>query len=100
MRVRFFLLLLFGLIFIGLVVTALRYLVAVVVNPAKAWRVALMVDETCNVDANGRVNETISARAAKARNAGRRWGCLLCRVLDRIQRGHCDAALRNDVTGP
>ena len=99
MRVRLFLLLLLPLLVLGLAVTLLRYLAAIVGSPAKAWRVALMIDETCNVDANGRVNETISARAAKARNAGRRWGCVLCRALDRIQAHHCDTALQDDVTG-
>ncbi len=36
---------------------------------------------------------TISARAAKARDQGARWGCVLCRVLDAIDPDHCDKSL-------
>lgn len=41
----------------------------------------------------GASNETVSERAAKARNAGRRWGCVLCGLLDKVNPGHCDNAL-------
>ncbi|MDE2472859.1 MAG: hypothetical protein KGL35_30110, partial [Bradyrhizobium sp.] len=61
--------------------------------------VAYMVDETCNVDANGTVNWTISARAARARNSGSAWGCILCRILGWIQPGHCTKALADQVKG-
>lgn len=91
---RLALIVLYPLLLIGLFYTALRYLMCVIGNPAKAWNVAKMIDETCNVDANGRVNQTISARAAIAKNAGRRWGCILCRLLDWIQTNHCTDALK------
>ncbi len=45
----------------------------------------------------GTSNETISERAAKARNAGRRWGCILCRLLDDVNPGHCDRALTSKI---
>ncbi|MVZ85635.1 hypothetical protein GPZ74_16750 [Burkholderia pseudomallei] len=54
---------------------------------------AVLLDEAVNTIFGGSPDETISERAAKARNAGRRWGCVLCRALDRISRGHCDNAL-------
>ncbi|MCW0132673.1 hypothetical protein [Burkholderia pseudomallei] len=54
---------------------------------------AVLLDEAVNTIFGGSPNETLSERAAKARNAGRRWGCVLCRALDRISRGHCDNAL-------
>jgi hypothetical protein len=45
----------------------------------------------------GSFDETISERAARARNGGKRWGCVLCRVLDRVlspkKRDHCDTSL-------
>ena len=89
------LLLLYPLLVLGLAFTALRYLTCVIGNPAKAWAVAKMIDETCNVDANGRVNQTISARAALARNAGRPWGCVLCKLLGWItQTDHCTESLQ------
>lgn len=40
--------------------------------------------------------ETISARAATARNHGHRWGCWLCKMLDWIETNHCDEAIAND----
>lgn len=45
----------------------------------------------------GASNETISERAAKARNAGREWGCVLCRFLNRVNPGHCDNALSSKI---
>lgn len=87
------LLALYPLLVAALIYTALRYLTAVVGNPDKALNIARMIDETANVDANGRVDETISARAAKARNAHKHWGCILCRIPGWIQPGHCDKAL-------
>ena len=40
--------------------------------------------------------QTISARAGKAMKRGRRWGCVLCQWLDRLDPGHCDRAIAND----
>jgi len=58
---------------------------------------AILLDEAANTLAGGSPNETISERAAKARNAGRRWGCVLCRALNWINRGHCDRALTSTI---
>lgn len=93
---RLGLVLLSPLLALALIYTALRYLTCIIGNPAKAWNIALMIDETANVDANGRVDETISARAAKAMLAKRRWGCVLCWILDRVQTNHCQNALADD----
>lgn len=57
----------------------------------------ILLDEAGNTLTGGSPNETISERAAKARNAGRRWGCILCRVLNRINPGHCDRALTSTI---
>ncbi|MDE2469172.1 MAG: hypothetical protein KGL35_10645 [Bradyrhizobium sp.] len=89
--------LIFPIIALGLLFTALRYLTCIFTNPEKGWHIAYMVDEACNVDANGRVNWTISARAANARNRGQAWGCILCRILGWIQPGHCDTALKDEA---
>lgn len=37
--------------------------------------------------------ETLSRRAARAQHKRKRWGCILCAALDRIDRGHCAKAL-------
>lgn len=58
------------------------------------WLVAL--DEFGNALTGGDRDETISSRAAKARNEGREWGCVLCRLLDLVQKGHCDNSLEAD----
>lgn len=58
---------------------------------------AVLLDEAANTILGGSPNETISERAAKARNAGRRWGCILCRLLNRINPGHCDNALTSTI---
>jgi hypothetical protein len=50
-----------------------------------------------NVLTGGAQNETVSERAAKARNVGIRWGRVLCKWLDAIQPGHCDNALTSTI---
>lgn len=92
---RIALLALFPLLAFGLVYATLRYLMCAVGNTDKAWNIAFMIDQTCNVGANGPVDETISARAAKAAGRHETWGCLLCWLLDKIQPQHCEHALEN-----
>ncbi len=58
---------------------------------------AVLFDEAVNTVFGGSPNETVSERAAKARNAGRRWGCVLCGLLNRINPGHCDNALTSTI---
>ena len=58
---------------------------------------AVLFDEAANTLLGGSPNETISERAAKARNAGRPWGCVLCSLLNRINPGHCDGALKSTI---
>lgn len=65
----------------------------------RAWPVAVANDQTLNAALVGRPgaeDETISSRAAKARRAGRRWGCILCRWLDHIDPGHCERNIETD----
>lgn len=79
---------------IGCVFSILRFITCVFMNPSKAWNIAYEVDVMSNVGANGERNTTISARAARARDAGRKWGCVLCKILNRFQKNHCDIALK------
>lgn len=62
---------------------------AVLVAPARAWRLAIAFDQLFNAAANGNEDETVSSRAARAQSEGRAWGCVLCRLLDRIDPDHC-----------
>ncbi|MCY0916244.1 hypothetical protein [Massilia antarctica] len=67
--------------------TRMLYLIAR--NPRKAWSMAVAHDQLANAATNGHMDETISSRANRARTNGRRWGCVLCRLLDRIDKDHC-----------
>lgn len=58
--------------------------------------ILIALDVLANAILFGRKHETLSKRAAQARDKGQRWGCLLCRLLDAVDRGHCDDALRWD----
>ena len=67
-----------------------RMLWAIATNPEKAWAIALAFDGLGNVATNGSLGQTISARAASARP--KTWACVLCKLLNRIDPGHCDRA--------
>lgn len=68
-------------------------------NPITRYllNLAVLLDEAGNTILGGSPNETISERSAKARASGRRWGCVLCRWLDKINPGHCDRALTSTI---
>lgn len=55
----------------------------------RAWRLFRAFDRVGNAATGGADTETISSRADRARSEGRRWGCILCRLLDWIERDHC-----------
>lgn len=78
---------------IGMALIGLRMLYACFTASDKAWRIAVAVDGACNVAGNGRLGQTISARAAQARSEGRVWGCVLCWWVDKVDVGHCSRAL-------
>jgi predicted deacylase len=60
---------------------------------AKKWiRIAVAKDQALNASFNGSEDETVSSRAARARDRGERWGCVLCKWLGRIDPDHCDRA--------
>lgn len=67
-----------------------RFAWSLLLSPDKAWKLAIAKDQLANAALNGDEDETISSRAARARDSGRRWGCYLCRWLDAIDKDHCD----------
>lgn len=73
----------------------LRMAWAIFSNPAHAWDMAKGFDLLGNVATNGKVGEYISTRAGRQAREGRRWACVLCRLLDAIDPGHCETSLRN-----
>jgi hypothetical protein len=73
----------------GAAATLARMLWCVLTNPDKAVYIAIAIDRAGNAAANGDHSETISSRANRARAEGRRWACVLCRILDWIKKDHC-----------
>lgn len=74
-------------------------LVAALAGSDRAWPVAVANDQALNAALVGRAgaeDETISSRAGKAARAGRRWGCVLCRLIDLIDPGHCEKNIEPD----
>lgn len=55
--------------------------------------VAIWIDEGLNTLRGGSPNETVSAASAKAQQQGKLWGCILCRLLNVIQKDHCAKSL-------
>jgi hypothetical protein len=56
-------------------------------------RVLLGLDEFGNTLAGGQPGESVSYRAAVARNNGEKWGCVFCQFLNLFQTDHCDKAV-------
>lgn len=61
------------------------------------WNVLLGLDQFANSMLGGSPNETISSRADKAMREGKRWGCILCRLLSLIQKDHCQKSVEPGV---
>jgi hypothetical protein len=71
---------------------------AIITNTERAWTIALAYDRLGNAAANDDTVQTVSSRAEKARRAGKRWGCALCRLLDQIDPGHCERSIESGKT--
>ena len=70
-------------------VASIWMLLAALFGSRRAWTIALGYDQLANAATGGDEDETISSRANRARIAGRRWGCVLCRFLDIFEKDHC-----------
>lgn len=76
---------------------------AAILGSNRAWPVAVANDQVLNAAMVGRAgseDETVSSRAGKAARKGKRWGCLLCRLLDKIDPGHCEKHIEHDEGEP
>lgn len=60
------------------------------------WNILLSLDQLLNTVAGGDPDETISSRADKAQKAGKAWGCILCKLLSKIQKNHCQRSIEPD----
>ncbi len=60
------------------------------------WKNAIAFDQWVNTLFDGYPDETISSRAGKARRQGKGWGCLLCKLLDWLDKNHCEKSIEYD----
>lgn len=58
-------------------------------NSEQGKRILLAYDRLGNAGTNGKDGETISSRANRGRIEGARGWCILCRILDRFDKDHC-----------
>lgn len=75
-------------------------LFAVLAGSDRAWTLAVAHDQLANAAFGGSEDETISSRAAKAARGGERWGCVLCKLLDKLDPGHCEKNIEHDEGKP
>lgn len=61
-----------------------------------ALNVLVSLDQLINTLLWGDPDETISSRAGKAALRGKRWGCVLCKLLDKLESGHCNKSIEPD----
>jgi hypothetical protein len=83
------------------VVASLWMLAASIISPngKRAWTLAIAYDQLANAAFGGNEDETISSRAGRARRKGRRWACLLCRLLDALDKDHCERSIESEFVG-
>ena len=55
----------------------------------------IALDQSVNAIFGGYPDETISIHAARDRNKGARWGCVMCKFLDLFQKDHCDRTIES-----
>lgn len=61
------------------------------------FNVLIWIDQGINaVFMSGHPDETVSSRAAKAQLKGKRWGCILCKFLNKLDENHCEKSIEND----
>lgn len=90
MRLKFMMLGIWLACAIAGLVSMAQMLWSIIVGSPKAWRLAKAFDRVGNAATGGSDTETVSSRANRAKNEGRKWGCILCRVLDFFEEDHCE----------
>ena len=58
--------------------------------------VLIALDQLGNALRGGDPDETISSAAGKAQKQGKRWACILCRWLDKLDPNHCAKNIERD----
>jgi hypothetical protein len=71
------------------ILAPLRMTFAIFTNQDRAWTIAKSYDFLGNAVLNGKHDEFISRRAYRGMIEGRRSWCVLCKLLDLIDKDHC-----------
>ena len=91
---------LWGLCQIAAVIASLWMLAAALTGSRRAWTIAVAHDQLANAAFGGHEDETLSSRAGKAAREGKRWACIFCRLLHRLDPNHCEKAIEPDRGKP
>ena len=76
------------------IVSAVWMFAAIVAgSDTRAWKLAVSHDQLANTAFGGDEDETISSRAGRAQRDGKRWACVFCKLLDKIDRNHCEKSI-------
>ncbi len=59
----------------------------------RPMHIAIAFDQLMNAATGGSEDETISSRAGRLQKEGRGWACVLCKVLDKLQKNHCNDSI-------
>lgn len=80
---------------VGVALATLWMLLCVLFAPSspRAWHIAIALDQLANATTGGNEDETISSRAGRLQREGRGWACVLCRLLDWLQKDHCSKSI-------
>lgn len=81
---------------LALVLALAMSLLQLVAGNRRAVRVFVGADQTLNAAIGGSEDETISSRAGKGARRGIWRYCLLCRLLDLVDPGHCERSIEPD----
>lgn len=79
----------------GVALATLWMLLCVLFAPSsqRAWHIAIALDQLANATTGGNEDETISSRAGRLQREGRGWACVLCKLLDWLQKDHCSKSI-------
>lgn len=93
---RRLLLLVFLLVgFFGCILSAFWMIGAILFYPQsqRAWKISISYDQLGNTMTGGNEDETISSRAGRLKKEGRGWACVLCKLLNWLQKDHCENSI-------
>lgn len=81
--------------FVGCIIAIVWMIACILFMPygPRPMHIAIAFDQLVNAATGGSEDETISSRAGRLRKEGRGWACVLCMVLDALDKNHCDKSI-------